>query len=112
MHLAVYMAMALFFLLMNIATYKEENEIWFFFPLIPWGAGLLIHYFSVFGIFGIVLGRDWEEKEVEREKQRIYDALRTQMLDSPEEFDLDSKEGLDLKEYAEMEKKWKEDDFV
>jgi hypothetical protein len=69
-HFGTYIAVGIFFLLMNIFTW--EGEIWFVFPMLPWGAGLLIHYFSVFGLPGSkVLSREWEEKELDKEIEHL-----------------------------------------
>jgi len=64
-HFAVYLSVGLFFFLMNLATF--EGDWWFFFPLLPWGMGLGIHYLITFGFPGSgVLSREWEEKELQK----------------------------------------------
>ena len=71
-HAGVYVAVALFFLLMNIATYDESGEWWFFFPMLPWGVGILIHYFSVFGFPGTQrMVEKWEIEETAREMRQM-----------------------------------------
>lgn len=68
-HLSAYLAVSIFFLVINIATF--DGEFWFFYPMLGWGIGLMIHYFSVFGIPGIgKFDADWEEREIMKELNR------------------------------------------
>ncbi|MEZ5041088.1 MAG: 2TM domain-containing protein [Saprospiraceae bacterium] len=104
-HLTVYISVGAFFLAMNILTMDpgESDKWWFFFPLLPWGVGLLIHYFSVFGLPGTdILTQKWEEQEMEKELQR----LRKNEVETPEEK-------LDLKEVQKIKREdWSEEDLV
>ena len=36
---------------------------WFYWALLGWGIGIIVHALSVFGITGL-LGSDWEEKKI------------------------------------------------
>ncbi|RLD22018.1 MAG: hypothetical protein DRI69_02485 [Bacteroidetes bacterium] len=86
-HLGVYVAVALFFLAINIATFDEGREVWFFFPMIPWGVGLMIHYFSVFGLPGTRgMVEKWELEETALEMRKFRDN-RNRALPSGEEAD-------------------------
>ncbi|PHN01927.1 2TM domain-containing protein [Flavilitoribacter nigricans] len=80
-HFSVYLAVGAFFFIMNVLTYYNSYEWWFFFPMIPWGAGLAIHYFSVFGLPGGHLSREWEERELRREMDRLRH--KVDRLESP-----------------------------
>ena len=104
-HLGAYLAMGVFFLVMNILTW--EGEFWFFYPMVPWGAGLLIHYFSVFGLpFSRVLSADWEEQELAREVKRLQQNSSSQSPAPDEEF-------LDLKELEKRKARdWQDEDLV
>lgn len=107
-HLSVYLSVAIFFFTMNLVTW--DGKLWFFFPLLPWGIGLLIHYFTVFGLpFNQVLSPDWEEKEFAKELQRLRNKHEITTPETDDEF-------LDLKSEEEaLPKKsriWKEDDLV
>jgi hypothetical protein len=109
-HLAVYLSVGLFFLLLNLATF--EGEWWFFFPLLPWGVGLSIHYLSVFGIPGTdILTKEWEKREMEQElRKRGYSQSDRPAL--PPESQAGEKD-LDLNAPEKMkEKRWEEDDIV
>jgi hypothetical protein len=65
-HLGVFLSVGLFFFLINLLTY--DGEFWFFFPMLPWGVGLAIHYISVFGLPGTdILTQEWEKRELEKE---------------------------------------------
>lgn len=69
-HLSVYLSVGIFFFTMNLVTW--EGRFWFFFPLMPWGIGLLIHYFTVFGLpFTKILSSDWEERQLAKELRKI-----------------------------------------
>lgn len=71
-HLSSYLAVGIFFFLMNVLTFGESGEWWFFFPMLPWLVGLLIHYFVVFGLPGTnILTEGWEEREMEKELWRL-----------------------------------------
>lgn len=109
-HLAVYLSVGLFFLLLNLATF--EGDWWFFFPLLPWGVGLSIHYLSVFGIPGTdILTKDWEKREMERELRK-RGQLPSDRSALPPEKRVDE-EGLELKTPEKLkEKRWDEDDIV
>lgn len=104
-HLTVFISVGIFFFAMNVLTRDpwEPNEWWFFFPLLPWGVGLLIHYFSVFGLPGTdILTQKWEEQEMEKELQRLR-----------KKEDMVQEEKLDLKQVRKVKKdNWNEDDLV
>ena len=71
-HLGVYLATGLFFLVINLVTMGGTDELWFYWPMIPWGLGLLIHYFGVFGLPGTQeLVEKWELEETAREMKRM-----------------------------------------
>ncbi len=112
-HFSVYIAVGLFFMAMNVIT--DPYEMWFFYPLMPWGVGLLIHYFGVFGLPGKnkVLSKSWEEKEVEKEVRRLRNEQWQETEDKEEDF-------LDLREFEKQkpkvevrkDKRWDEGDLV
>ncbi len=108
-HGGVYVAVGLFFLVMNIATFSDGREWWFFFPMIPWGVGLLIHYFSAFGLPGTKgLVEKWEIEETAREMNQMHDA-ETRTLPHGEEMD----DRLDLPELKRRKDPlYNEDDLV
>lgn len=108
-HLAAFIGVGFFFFAMNIFTLFEEGpEIWFFFPLLPWSVGLIIHYLNVFGFPGTgALTPEWEEKEVQKEVK----ALRRKMGYSPKpNYEED---GLELREMKkEKSSNWDKEDLV
>ncbi len=104
-HFAAYIAVGAFFLIMNILTFDDSGEWWFFFPMLPWGIGLAIHYFSIFGLPGTdILTKEWEQRETEKEMRKIYEER--------DDFDIDDQ--LELKERKAIKKKkgWSDGDFV
>lgn len=110
-HFSVYIAVGFFFFIMNMVTMDQEPGYWFFYPMLPWGIAIAIHYFSVFGLPGTdILTEDWEEKELEKELSRIRRKQAALPPEQEEEFPLD--------EYEEPRKEkikrdnWQDDDFV
>ena len=109
-HLSVYIAVGIFFLVMNLATFSESNEWWFFFPMIPWGLGLMIHYFTAFGLPGTKgMIEKWELEETAREMRRIRE-LDEKGLPSASHYHEDELELGDLR--REKKSAYRDDDFV
>lgn len=106
-HFAVYIACGVFFFLMNMVTMREEPRLWFFFPLLPWGIGLLIHYFGVFGIPGTkILTDGWEAEQLEKE----IDKLKSQSSDfEPGQLDL---EDFQKQKQKTKSTRWNDGDLV
>lgn len=101
-HLIVFAIFGLIFFLLNMLF--RPGRIWFHIPMILWGIAVLIHYFSVFGFFGIELfSKDWEKRELEKE----IDKLATKKTSPEEEDTLDLNQPLKRKE-----KQWDEKDIV
>ena len=116
-HLGVYIAVGIFFLAMNIATFHESQEWWFFFPLLPWSIGLFIHYFSIFGLPGTdILTKEWEDRELEKEMQRLgadpaeYRAPLEED-DAGDALDLNNKPPVPRRSRADG-KDWEDGDYV
>ncbi|MCB0580226.1 MAG: 2TM domain-containing protein [Phaeodactylibacter sp.] len=116
-HLSGYVAVSFFFLAMNLATSFGEGgdgSLWFFYPMMPWGIGLLIHYFTVFGLPGSkALSEKWEEEEMAKEMARLR-RMRQGRLEGPA---AEPEEGLDLKELEKEKEKeyrpnWEDEDLV
>jgi 2TM domain len=105
-HLGVYLACGVFFFLMNMLTW--EGELWFPFPLLPWGIGLAIHGFSIFGLPGGKMSERWEEEELRKEverQRRIHGVPEPNALELPEDE-------LELKEFKKLREEWDDKDFV
>ena len=110
-HLAVFISVGIFFFLINILSMSSgDTELWFFFPLLPWSIGLLIHYFSVFGLPGTnILTKDWEDTEIEKEMQKLRQKMRQySALESNEKMELRE---LD-KEKLKQNRNWSDDEIV
>ena len=60
-HLTVYVVVNL--ILFSINMIVSPDGLWFLWPLMGWGVGVVIHALSVFG-FGPGFGADWEEKKI------------------------------------------------
>lgn len=114
-HFISFVSVSIFFLLLNVLT--STKEWWFFYPILPWLVGVLIHYFSVFGVPGTeILTEGWEERELEREIRRILQRQSPTPSNAPsqpaEALPL-AQEELQLPELEPLpEKKWTDKDFV
>ena len=60
-HLAAFVLVNLLLLFINLMT--SPGRLWFYWPLLGWGIGLVAHGVSVFGGAGY-LGKDWEERKI------------------------------------------------
>ena len=67
-HLVVYVLVNAFLFLLDITT--SPNVLWFYWVLLGWGIGLVVHAAYVFG-FGPWLGPDWEEKKIEETMDQV-----------------------------------------
>ncbi|WP_292009895.1 2TM domain-containing protein [Chryseobacterium sp.] len=47
-----------FLLVLNLLT--APDHLWFFWPMLGWGIGIVAHAINVFGI-----GKEWEEKKIQ-----------------------------------------------
>ena len=120
-HLSTYVTMGIFFFSMNMLT--DPFDIWWPFPMLSWGIGLAIHYFTVFGLPGTkILTKEWEDQEMERELRRVgYEPEQELYEEEPEpehnqdqDFDHEAEDELDLREIQKerRERGFGEDDFV
>lgn len=60
-NLIAYLVFNIFFLILNLMT--SPQELWFFWPLIGWGVGVLFHGMKVFN-YSPFLGKKWEERKI------------------------------------------------
>ena len=96
-HLSTYLAMSLFFFILNAMT--NFGDWWFYWPMLGWGIGIASHYLSVFGFPGVgPTDKEWEEKTVQKELKRLAE----------EEPD----DELELKELEKNKRSWDEDELV
>ncbi len=116
-HLAVYIAVNIF--MMILMTIADGEPFGWIIPALGWGIGLFSHYVRVFGFpFGGIGGKDWEEKEIEKELEREGYDLKNFRRDDQLELDELDEEELDLHERrperskGEIERQWKDEDFI
>jgi len=62
-HLGAFVLVIPFLALINLMT--SPQHLWFYWPALGWGLGLLMHSLRVFTHFG-PLGPEWEKREVEK----------------------------------------------
>ena len=114
-HLASWVIFSVFMITMNLVT--DPFEFWAIFPIMAWGVGLAFHALGVFGIPG--LGKDWEERQMQKELDRL-DRLENYQQEPWEEeyeshsspasrYSKDFESGLELKE---LERRKRDNDFV
>jgi len=72
-HLMSYIVVNVGLAMVNVITYPQY--LWFFYPLIFWGIGLVIHAMAVYN-FVPFLGKDWEDRKIceiiEKEKLKKW----------------------------------------
>ncbi len=61
-HLVIYIIVNLGLFLFNIL--QTPDTLWFYWPLVGWGIGVVIHGASVLINYGL-FGKDWEEKKIQ-----------------------------------------------
>jgi len=66
MHLAVYICVNIFLVIIWAAT--GDGFPWFVFPLGGWGIGILFHFL---GVFVFTQQTEWERKAVEKEVEKL-----------------------------------------
>ena len=61
-HLSVYCLIIPIIIFVNLKY--EPHFHWFWFSTLGWGTGLLIHWFTVFGLRLLGIGKNWEENKI------------------------------------------------
>lgn len=61
-HLIVYVLVNLFLFVLNMLT--SPRYLWFYWPLIGWGIGVVGHAFSV-------IGKGWEDRKIKELMQKM-----------------------------------------
>lgn len=59
-HLATYVCVNIFLFVLNLIT---SDDLWFYWVTIPWGLGLALHAYTVFGEQRF-LGEEWEQRKI------------------------------------------------
>jgi len=66
-NLAAYILVNIFLIILNLAT--SPKYLWFFWPLLGWGIGVVFHGLSVFKVSPF-FGKEWEEKNEHNHHRR------------------------------------------
>ena len=91
------------FALIAINLLTSPTHLWFVYPMLGWGIGILFHYTDVFGVPGFgMLDKEWEKREVEAELRNM------RKTDAPR---LESKKDAEL-ELKELRKNYDDSEFV
>jgi len=100
-HLSSYLAVnvAMFF----VVLFSGGGLNWLM-PAMMWGIGLATHYFAVFGFPGVgAYGtKEWEEKEIQKELEKSGWEIPDPAGD----------EELELKEFKELRREYRDEDLV
>lgn len=69
-------------MILNLVTSPEH--LWFFYPALGWGIGLLFHGMGAFGVTPL-LGKDWEERKMREymQKEQQFDNEVKQKTQQP-----------------------------
>ena len=67
-HLSVYLAVNLLLIIINLSTPSEG--LWFIYPLMGWGIGVIFHALSVFVFSSTLITEKMIEKEMNKESFR------------------------------------------
>ena len=60
-HLIMYVLVNIFLMILNFMT--APDDLWFYWPMMGWGIGLVWHFMGVF-VVGRAFGKTWEEKKI------------------------------------------------
>lgn len=69
-NLASFLAVNVVLICINL--YTSPDHLWFYWPLMWWGVGVVFHGLKVFEVFPII-GKDWEERKIKElmEKEKL-----------------------------------------
>ena len=114
-HLVSFIVMSAFFFALNMLT--SPWSLWFYWPILGWGIAVIFHYFEVFGIPGVgQLDKDWEEKAIQEELDRMRRTRGTEdeFQEEDEFLDLDEERRKRAKRPQERTSKrnWNDSDLV
>ena len=103
-HFSIYGVIILFLFSINMLEAAESGwyEMWFMYPTLSWGVLIALHYIFVFGLPGTNAGtREWEERELAREIQRLAPdmPIETPVAALPAE---QKSEGLNMDDHLEL----------
>ncbi len=103
-HVTVFAVMSAFFFALNVVT--APYAMWFYWPILGWGIGVMFHYFEVFGFPSIPqMSAEWEDEQIREEMKRLDQKSHSANGD-------DSYEELELKELRKEKPRWKDEDLV
>lgn len=105
-HFSSWVIVGIFLLALNLLT--SPGFLWALIPILGWGIGLAFHALEVFGFPG--MGKDWEERMLEREAERLRSmGKRMGLPEVPEK----EEEQLELPEIKkEKDPNYRDDEFV
>lgn len=106
-HLTVFLCVITFLIIVNYMT--TPDYWWVVFPAAGWGLTVLGHYFAIFGFFGLQ-GKDWEEKTLQKEMERIR--RKEQLASLPNETFQLKNDHLELKEKIKGRNNYNDQDLV
>lgn len=73
-NLTAYIFVNIGFLVINLLT--SPNHLWFYWPMLGWGIGVVIHGMKVFNYLPF-MDKDWEEKKIKEFMEQEEQAKNT-----------------------------------
>ena len=102
-HLMSWFICSVFFILLNLFT---SDYFWAVFPILGWGIGVAFHGLRV---FGIDYGEEWEERQIEKEMDRLK---KKKYFEDPQTYTQNHKDQLELPRSRKFPTKWTDSDLV
>lgn len=106
-HLTTWLVFSAFFIFLNMTT--GGHSFWAIWPIMGWGLGVVFHAIGVFGAPG--MGKNWEERMIEREMARLEYEEQQKRNALPGRLAQGTREDDEL-ELKEVRKSWKDSDLV
>jgi len=107
-HFATWLIFGAFFIILNLKT--SPFEFWAIYPIMGWGLGVAMHALGVFGLPG--LGKDWEERMIDKEMARLEQQAYERQRDEAGQVTYREEMPEDSLELKEVRKEWRDSDLV
>ena len=114
-HLITYTIINTFMFLLVFFSETGSDRFGWLVPMMGWGFGLMMHYLGVFGLPGRdrILSKDWEEREILREMNKMDDQLESRRWREERKIDrLEPEDELELKEFKKLREEWDDSELV
>jgi hypothetical protein len=107
-HFGIYLVGIAMLFTINYMTYEPFQ--WWMLAALGWGMAIVGQYIATFGMPFIHEDDDWEEKELEKEIEKLE--RRNKVLKNNSKGITVPDDELELKEFKKLRKEWDDRDFV